>query len=262
MKRKILLLFVITFTFSVNIIAQDTYVDDLKYIFKISGTTIGMGNISESIAQILTATTDYSEEKCKSLAEKYVKDQLYNDLAEIYADQFRSSITAKDLSTLRSNLDGDGAESLLKRLSESADEDNMKQLIVPLTEKMLQIVMGASPEPIKLDPAVTKSYVKKFRKYSEQLNLASEFDEMLASLDEEVESGSLDRKTGKKIRNYFRDNLETIFINYFSKYLQEKDLELLSNPAIQKFSSALDSISVDDGLALQLAGRILTWAGK
>ena len=264
-----LLLFV---SIASSMVFADAYRDALMNYVNRSQDDID--RIPQALGSILQMTFPDDSAKVTQIMTEYVSTQAAEDLADIYEPAFRKYVSLDDLNELERIYSDPRYEGMLQRsakvISEVKQTPEYTQFITHFSAALQTLAAGGTPEPLPAYASISKEYRQLFHTYyvesqiGEALNEA--FKPAVKTLEQSlIDNGSKDAKSiTASVVTYISDNMETLYLNIFSKAFTQEDLNLLieasASPAQKHTMEATKEIvSNPVALSVSLMAKISTW---
>ena len=264
-----LLLFV---SIASSMVFADAYRDALMNYVNRSQDDID--RIPQALGSILQMTFPDDSAKVTQIMTEYVSTQAAEDLADIYEPAFRKYVSLDDLNELERIYSDPRYKGMLQRsakvISEVKQSPEYAQFITYFSTAMRKIALGNKPEPLPVNASISEEYRQLFHTYyvesqiGEAMNGA--FKPILGMLEQSlIENGSKNAETMvATVASYISDNMETLYLNIFSKTFTQDDLHLLieasASPAQKHTMEATKEIvSNPVALSVSLMTKMSTW---
>ena len=230
--------------------------------------------IPQALGSILQMTFPDDSAKVTQIMTEYVSTQAAEDLADIYEPAFRKYVSLDDLNELERIYSDPRYEGMLQRsakvISEVKQSPEYAQFFTHFSAAMQTLAAGGTPEPLPAYASISKEYRQLFHTYyvesqiGEAMNGA--FKPILGMLEQSlIENGSKNAETMvATVISYISDNMETLYLNIFSKTFTQNDLHLLieasASPAQKHTMEAtMEIVSNPVALSVSLMTKMSTW---
>ena len=264
-----LLLFV---SIASSMVFADAYRDALMNYVNRSQDDID--RIPQALGSFLQVAFPGDSAKAVQIMTEYVSTQAAEDLADIYEPAFRKYVSLDDLNELENLYSNPHYQGMMQRsakvLSEVKQSPEYAQFITYFSTAMRKIALGNKPEPLPVNASISEEYRQLFHTYyvesqiGEAMNGA--FKPILGMLEQSlIENGSKNAETMvATVASYISDNMETLYLNIFSKTFTQDDLHLLieasASPAQKHTMEATKEIvSNPVALSVSLMAKMSTW---
>lgn len=264
-----LLLFV---SIASSMVFADAYRDALMKHMNRSQDDIDQ--IPQALGSILQMTFPDDSAKVTQIMTEYVSTQAAEDLADIYEPAFRKYVSLDDLNELERIYSDPRYEGMLQRsaklISEVKQSPEYTQFITLFSAALQTLAAGGTPEPLPAYASISKEYRQLFHTYYVESQIGEAMNEafkpIVGVLEQSlIDNGSKDAKSiTASVVTYISDNMETLYLNIFSKAFTQEDLNLLieasASPAQKHTMEATKEIvSNPVALSVSLMAKISTW---
>ena len=264
-----LLLFV---SIASSMVFADAYRDALMNY--VNRSQDDLNRIPQALGSFLQVAFPGDSAKAVQIMTEYISTQAAEDLADIYEPAFRKYVSLDDLNELENLYSDPRYQGMMQRsakvLSEVKQSPEYAQFITYFSTAMRKIALGNKPEPLPVNASISEEYRQLFHTYyvesqiGEAMNGA--FKPILGMLEQSlIENGSKNAETMvATVASYISDNMETLYLNIFSKTFTQDDLHLLieasASPAQKHTMEATKEIvSNPVALSVSLMTKMSTW---
>lgn len=182
-------------------------------------------------------SVEQKQKLAEDVADKYVKEQLVEDLSDVFASMWKGKVTEEQLQELVEMTRTERAKGAIARMNEATKnlQQDVVQMISPLIASMM---LGTEPEPVEAAEC-SDSYKQAFHDYYEE----SEAGNILGAMDKtfqalEAQNNAETKKIVQKTIDYMRANLEVWMRNMMVGNVTEDDLrywkEMAATPAYKR----------------------------
>ena len=264
-----LLLFV---SIASSMVFADAYRDALMNYVNRSQDDID--RIPQALGSILQMTFPDDSAKVTQIMTEYVSTQAAEDLADIYEPVFRKYVSIDDLNELERIYSDPRYQGMLQRsakvLPEVKQSPEYAQFITYFSTAMRKIALGNKPEPLPVNASISEEYRQLFHTYYVESQIGEAMNEafkpILGMLEQSlIENGSKNAETMvATVASYISDNMETLYLNIFSKTFTQDDLHLLieasASPAQKHTMEAtMETVSDPFGFSASLLTKMSAW---
>ena len=256
--RIIITFILMLFTLGAN--AQDSYRETLKAYMKVnpnlqSFTSDKMKTALQGINSILLS--DMDEDEAGKLTNRYLDEQLWEDLIELLMPSMKENLTESDLKELTTILSTPEALSYTTHNMEwtNAITESMTE---PITEASKAIAVGKTPAPIKIADNIDKQYVEKFTMLAKET-------EVYNQLKKGFEMGT--NQLPEELMKWMNDNMTSMMVNSSFGIFTDQDLDfginLCKMPVYKKTINATMSLLENPmAIGLTLITNYQNWLKK
>lgn len=233
-----------------------------------------LNRIPQALGSFLQVAFPGDSAKAVQIMTEYVSTQAAEDLADIYEPAFRKYVSLDDLNELENLYSDPHYHGMMQRsakvLSEVKQSPEYAQFITYFSTAMRKIALGNKPEPLPVNASISEEYRQLFHTYyvesqiGEAMNGA--FKPILGMLEQSlIENGSKNAETMvATVASYISDNMETLYLNIFSKTFTQDDLHLLieasASPAQKHTMEAtMETVSDPFGFSASLLTKMSAW---
>ena len=233
-----------------------------------------LNRIPQALGSFLQVAFPGDSAKAVQIMTEYVSTQAAEDLADIYEPAYRKYVSLDDLNELERIYSDPHYQGMMQRsakvLSEVKQSPEYAQFITYFSTAMRKIALGNKPEPLPVNASISEEYRQLFHTYyvesqiGEAMNGA--FKPILGMLEQSlIENGSKNAETMvATVASYISDNMETLYLNIFSKTFTQDDLHLLieasASPAQKHTMEAtMETVSDPFGFSASLLTKMSTW---
>lgn len=204
--------------------------------------------------------TDYitklpGEDANSPLAQRYIKEQLLDDILDIMVPYYEPYLTVEDIDFVRKEYEKPevrAAVEHLNALSAGRTDGMMAMVSGPLG----QLMSGKTAEPIALKEGVSNEFFNTCSDYCRKVDVMSSLNTVL-DLMQDVPGDAMKAKVAT-VREYLQDNIAAIFTNACHGKVTTADLAIMSalndTPAWQHFNQGTQYLlknTLNIGLAVK-----------
>lgn len=204
--------------------------------------------------------TDYitklpGEDANSPLAQRYIKEQLLDDILDIMVPYYEPYLTVEDIDFVRKEYEKPevrAAVEHLNALSAGRTDGMMAMVSGPLG----QLMSGKTAEPIALKEGVSNEFFNTCSDYCRKVDVMSSLNTVL-DLMQNVPGDAMKAKVAT-VREYLQDNIAAIFTNACHGKVTTADLAIMSalndTPAWQHFNQGTQYLlknTLNIGLAVK-----------
>lgn len=238
MKTTKLFISLLLILFAVPSLAQDTYRQTFEQYVKTNPKLKEFTGDKMKTALTLinpNILTGKSLEEANELADRYLKEQLFNDMVDNMMPIMQKHITEDELKELNAILGT--PEGLDFTTNNMKWEEKMeKELLDILTKGIGEINEGQTPAPLEVSKGISKSYQDKFTKYLTASNQMEAFKKGL-------ELGGQNQLQPEVI-DWIMKVAPTLFVNTAHGVLTEQNLDFATKLcSYQSYTHTMDAVN-------------------
>ena len=233
-----------------------------------------LNRIPQALGSFLQVAFPGDSAKAVQIMTEYVSTQAAEDLADIYEPAFRKYVSLDDLNELERIYSDPRYEGMLQRsakvISEVKQSPEYAQFITHFSAALQTLAAGGTPEPLPVNASISEEYRQLFHTYYVESQIGEAMNEAFKPIVGMLEQSLTDNgiKNAKTIvasvMTYISDNMETLYLNIFSKAFTQEDLNLLieasASPAQKHTMEATKEIvSNPVDLSVSLMTKMSTW---
>lgn len=223
--------FMATMWFGVSTNAQEQTFHECFKQMLLKGVTV---DPREEFSKIITGLP--GEEINSPLVQKYIKEQMLDDIIDFMSSYYEPYLTIEDIQTICISYDTPEVKVAKAHLSVLTDNKN-GGIISQIHTTMQQILSGHSVSPVVLNEGISDEYLALCSKYCSDENIVSNFEVLLDKLESLLSESEKSRISD--IKKYLNDNIHVIYANVCYGKVTEKDFDAISNlyntPVISRY---------------------------
>lgn len=232
-----------------------TYKEQLKAFMATGGTTISIDNVSGNLVKMLPAGTS------NALIDRYAKEQLMDDIADILMPYYEKTTSMEDLKTLKAFYEKPEMKVIQQKiasLAEGVTEKSMTQM-----EPAIRALMsGQEATDIKLDAGISNEYANMCNDYLKKAGLTDIFDGLFSTI-KQMGAASSDPRI-EKLLKYIESSIPAIMVNYLHESLSMDELKILyattDTPAFKHMAEGNKAMMKDImPISMQLKEKAESW---
>ena len=214
---------------SINVHGQ-TYQESFKQML-LKGVT---SDPREEFSKFLTGLP--GEEPNSPLVQKYIKEQLLDDIIDFMSSYYEPYLTIEDIHAICNSYDTPDVKIAMAHLKELTDNTN-GGIISQIHTTIQQIFSGQSVSTVVLNEGISEEYLSLCSKYCSDENSLSNFEVLLDKLESLVNESEKCRISD--IKKYLNNNINVIYANACYGKVTDKDFCAISNlynsPAFSRY---------------------------
>lgn len=232
-----------------------TYKEQLKAFMTTGATIISVDDMSGNLSKLLPAGTP------NTLLERYAKEQMTDDIADILLPYYEKTTSMEDLKTLKAFYDKPEIKPIEKKLSTLPQ--NMQQKATAMLEPAIRsLVTGQEAQDIKLENGISGDYASLCKDYLNKSGMSDMFDGIFGMVKQMGAAGSDPRI--EKLLKFLNNNLPTIMVNALHEQISMDELKMLSTvtdtPAFQHMVEGNKAMMKDImPISMQLKEKAESW---
>ena len=203
--------------------AQTTLRDAFKAFVEAcpSATNMTPETMGPALKQMnISVMANYDEEKSNQLVEKYLNEKLLDHIIDAMLPYLEKYVTAEDLKLLTEQMQTPQGQ--LFQAHQSAFNAKFNQFTQLGKDLAAKIISGETPAPIE-PVACPDSYKQLFLQYFEESNLMDSMSPFFDSIGG-AQLNDTQKEMMNKMKQYFSDNMSTIYLNESYGTMTEDDL--------------------------------------
>lgn len=261
MKTTKLFISLLLILFAVPSLAQDTYRQTLEQYVKTNPKLRDFASDKMKLALTMinpNILTGKSLEEGNELADRYLKEQLFNDLMDNMMPIMQKHITENELKEMNAILaTPEGLDFTTNNMK--WEEKMEKELLEVLTKGIGEINEGQTPAPLEVSKGISKSYQDKFTKYLEA-------SKQMEGFKKGLELGG-QNQLSQEVLDWVMKIAPTLFVNTAHGLLTEQNLDFATKLSDrQSYAHTMDAVneivSNPMVMGMQIITSYISWLKK
>lgn len=199
-------------------ISDDTYKVALKEVFTQTSSNVNPEKMADAIKNMVGSNVP------SAVIEKYIAEQLENDIIDLVTPYYEPYVTYGDLTFLTEQYAKPEIIKALGQLGSLADIDQ-NQLMQQLQQPLMTIMMGGQPENVKPNAGISKEYIDACIRYCEKAGVADAFETLKVAFDKMPDENA--KTSAYKAFDYLKVNLPTVFVNVLHGHASLDDFKVM-----------------------------------
>ena len=183
------------------------------------------------------------EDANSPLAQRYIKEQMLDDMLEIMAPYYEPYLTEEDIDFVRKEYEKPEVKTAVEHLNAISAGTNGGMMAM-VSGPMMQLMSGKAAEPVALREGVSNEYFAACADYCRKVDAMSSINTVL-DLVQNVPGDAMKAKVAT-LKEYLQDNIAAIFTNACYGKVTAADLAIMSalndTPAWQHFKQGTQNL--------------------